>query len=249
MTFWCPPEWRGAAKIMYVWRDDYESEIPHLHRWVRPGDVVMDVGAHYGSYTLPLSGLVGARGHVLALEPAAHACSVLEQNIRRNDLRNVQLLPVAAGAEAGHAALHMHDDRSRASLYASLGDAAETPSVEVVRLDDVAPPGRRISLIKMDIEGYEAQALKGAEHVLRRDRPVVIFELLARRSGAVAPDLTAWDLLAAQGYRMHRITDQGELRRVESPEDHCGWSCNVVGIHPERPEDIGVSAVEVDTAH
>ncbi len=55
--FWCPPEWRGNSKVMYVWRDGYERELAQLHRWVRPGDVAVDVGAHYGAYTIPLARL------------------------------------------------------------------------------------------------------------------------------------------------------------------------------------------------
>ncbi|MFJ9869871.1 FkbM family methyltransferase [Streptomyces sp. NPDC101165] len=246
MAFWCPPEWRGNAKIAYVWRDDYEIEVSQLHRWVRPGDVVMDVGAHYGSYTLPLAGLVGPQGLVLAMDPFGHARSVLQRNLEINDLHNVQILPVAAGAQAGHATLHMHDDRSRASLHASCGNRPETEQAVMVRLDDVVPPGRRIALIKMDIEGYEAQALQGAEQILERDRPVVIFELVWRKPGAAAPDRTAWDLLAACGYRMHRFTDQGELRRVEGPEQHCGSTCNVVAVHPDSRSDIGVVPAQTE---
>ncbi|MEV6290603.1 FkbM family methyltransferase [Streptomyces sp. NPDC051896] len=240
MAFWCPPEWRGNAKIAYVWRDDYEIEVSQLHRWVRPGDAVMDVGAHYGSYTLPLAGLVGAQGLVLALDPFAHARSVLQRNVQLNNLRNVQVLPVAAGARAEQATLHMHDDRSRASLHASCGNRPETHPVEVVPLDDVAPPGRRIALIKMDIEGYEAQALQGAEQILMRDRPVVIFELVWRKPGAAEPDRTAWNLLEACGYRMHRFTDQGELRLVEGPEQRCGSTCNVVAVHPNARPNFDV---------
>ncbi|MGW0884304.1 FkbM family methyltransferase [Streptomyces sp. NPDC002671] len=247
MEFWCPPEWRGNAKIAYVWRDDYEIEVTQLHRWVRPGDVVMDVGAHYGSYTLPLAGLVGTHGLVLALDPFAHARSVLQRNIRMNNLRNVQVLPVAAGAQAGHATLHMHDDRSRASLHAANGNRPETQPVEVVRLDDVTPPGRRISLIKMDIEGYEAQALQGAEQILTRDRPVVIFELVWRKPGAAAPDRTAWDLLAACGYRLHRFTDHGELRLVESPDHHCGVTDNVVAVHPDGRTDLTMVPTQTES--
>jgi FkbM family methyltransferase len=236
MEFWCPPEWRGNAKMMYVWRDDYESEIRQLHRWVQPGDLVLDVGAHYGSYTLCLAGLVGAQGHVLAVEPAAHARSVLRRNTLINQLHQVQIVPAAAGAESARANLHLHDDRSRASLQPG-GQQSDAESVEVIRLDDLVPRAPRVSLIKMDIEGYEAQALRGATEILTRDQPIVIFELLD--IGSSGATHTAWDLLRRHGYRMHRVTDEGEVRPVESPEQHSGASCNVIAIHPGRQNDIG----------
>jgi len=237
LDFWCPPEWRGNAKMTYVWRDDYEVELAQLHRWVRPGDAVVDVGAHYGTYTLPLARLVGAQGHVYAVEPAEHARSVLSRNIRMNQLRNVQLLPVAAGAKSAHATLHLHDDLSRASLRDSCEHRPDAESVEVVRLDDVVPSGRRISLIKMDVEGYEPQALQGATGILIRNRPVVIFELLSRNLGADGPERSAWNLLAGLGYRMHQFTDEGELLPMESPERRCGSSYNVVAVHPDGQEE------------
>ncbi|MBA2945189.1 FkbM family methyltransferase [Streptomyces himalayensis] len=242
MHFWCPPEWRGNAKMTYVWRDDYEVELAQLHRWVRPGDVVVDVGAHYGSYTLPLAQLVGAQGCVFAVEPAEHARAVLSRNIRMNHLRNVRLLPVAAGAESTRGNLHLHDDRSRASMQETWEQRTDVQQVEVVRLDDVVPSGHRISLIKMDIEGYEPQALRGATGILIRDRPIVIFELLSHHLGTAGSARAAWDLLVEHGYRMHRVTDEGALLPVESPEQRCGSSNNVVALHPDERHRIGTTA-------
>ncbi|MER5178798.1 FkbM family methyltransferase [Streptomyces sp. NPDC002896] len=241
MGFWCPPEWRGNAKMTYVWRDDYEVELTQLQRWVRPGDVVVDVGAHYGSYTLPLARLVGSKGQVFAVEPAEHARSVLTRNIGINQLRNVRLLPVAAGAECGHATLHLHDDRSRASLHVSGEPRPDAQSVKVVKIDDIVPPEHRVAFIKMDVEGYEPQALRGATRVLTRDRPVVIFELLPRHPDAADSARGAWNLLTGHGYRMHRVTNEGTVLPVESPEQRCGASCNVVAVHPDGWNDVDMN--------
>lgn len=233
MRFWCPPEWRGNAKVMYVWGDAYECETAQLHRWVGSGDVVVDVGAHYGSYALPLSRLVGDMGRVVAVEPALHARSVLTRNIRINSLRNVQVLPVAAGDEEACGTLHLHGDRSRASLHRTLEGKTGAEQVKVVRLDHVISPERRVALIKLDVEGYEAKALEGAQGILSRDRPVVIFEYLpGMPTAAGLPALGAWDLLESHGYRMHRVTGAGEVRHVGSPAESCGTTSNVVAIHP-----------------
>lgn len=68
MRMWCPPEWRGNTKLTYPRRNAYESELAQLHRWVSPGDHVVDVGAHYGAYALPMSRIVTAKGLVTALD-------------------------------------------------------------------------------------------------------------------------------------------------------------------------------------
>ncbi|MET8398198.1 FkbM family methyltransferase [Streptomyces sp900116325] len=232
MRMWCPPEWRGNAKLTYLWRNAYESELAQLHRWVSPGDHVVDVGAHYGAYALPMSRIVTAKGLVTALEPSLHARAVLSKNIRLNNARNVQVLPVAAGRDTAQGTLHIHRDRSRSSLAGLSDGAAAKEPVEVARLDDVVPRDRRIALIKMDIEGYEQWALEGARSILTEDRPVVIFEYTPPAATAAGlPVRGAWDALAAYGYQMHRVTDGGEVCLVSDPDTRCGTTDNIGAIH------------------
>ncbi|MEU6706678.1 FkbM family methyltransferase [Streptomyces wuyuanensis] len=236
LRFWCPPEWRGNAKLMYVWGNSYERELAQLHRWVRAGDLVVDVGAHYGCYTLPLAQIVADGGEVVAMEPARHARRVLSRNLSMNNASNVRLLPFAAGDKAARADLHLHTDRSRASLSGIPSDEATgTDSVEVVRLDDVLPGDRRVSFIKFDVEGFEAKALEGSSAVLTRDRPVVVFEYAPSATIAAGlPAQGAWDLLKSHGYRMHRVTDRGDVLRVDDPATCCGTTSNIVAIHPDQ---------------
>ena len=70
---WLPPELRGQSRLTYVNRGFCERELPQLERFVQPGGTAIDVGAHYGIYTLALSPLVGNEGRVLALEPEPEA--------------------------------------------------------------------------------------------------------------------------------------------------------------------------------
>ncbi len=172
------------------------------------------------------------------MEPALHALSVLARNIRINGLDNVQVLPVAAGNAAACGTLYLHGDRSRASLRQTLEAKTGVEQVKVVRLDQVILSDRRVALIKIDVEGYEAQALEGAEGILRRDRPVVIFEYLPGMTLAAGlPASGAWDLLRSHGYQMHRVTDPGDVFHVVGPDEGRGATSNVVAIHPGGPSD------------
>ena len=59
LRFYCPADRRGAAKLVYTFREHCEAELPVLPKFVHPGDNVLDVGAHFGNYTAPMASLVG----------------------------------------------------------------------------------------------------------------------------------------------------------------------------------------------
>ncbi len=137
-----------------------------LHSYqVRPGDVVLDCGAYTGWVTLFFSELVGPTGRVVAIEahPVSFAC--LAEMCRRNHLTNVVLLQCAVSDAAGTA--HITDTtRSQANTIVA-GDAGiEVPTRT---LDDIVKElgVESVALIKMNIEGAETAALKGATETLR----------------------------------------------------------------------------------
>ena len=199
-----PPEWRGVAKLLYAFREDHEPELTFLRRHLRPGMVVADVGACYGIYTLVAARLVEPGGQVLAFEPAATSFGRLAANVKRNGLANVRLFRMAAWDECGSAPLFHACDPSRNSLDRARCEASGWEIVRLGRLDDVleaCDPGR-LDLLKVDVEGAEAEALRGAVRSLRTWRPVVIFE---KNSPAAA------DLLGTLGYELYRVDEAGRL--------------------------------------
>jgi hypothetical protein len=99
VRFRCPPEWRGVARLAFAMREQYDAELTYLSQLVRPGGVVVDGGAHYGSYTVALARIAGPAGLVLAYEPAQHAYSVLETNIGLNHLDTAIPIRAALGAD------------------------------------------------------------------------------------------------------------------------------------------------------
>lgn len=220
--FWCPAEWRGMSKMAYTLREHWEPELVRLQDWVLPGGTVIDVGAHYGAYTVALSALVGPEGRVLAVEPADHALSVLRRNIEINAAENVTVLAAALGEESATATLHMHGDQSRASLNQFAEGDTGSQSVAVACLDDLVQGGP-VDFIKIDVEGYELPALRGADRILSENRPVVQFELqpgAATRGGF--PAYGVWDLLKSHGYRFQRLLPNGDYTPVLSPDDAGG---------------------------
>jgi FkbM family methyltransferase len=131
-----------------------------LH-FLRPGDVFADVGANVGSYTVLASGVVRAK--TVAFEPDPETAKKLKKNIILNNLEDlVAVHEMAVGAEDGLISFTVGKDTVN---HIALKGDADIRTVPVVRLDSLcaeAPP----IMIKMDIEGFEEQALAGANGLL-----------------------------------------------------------------------------------
>lgn len=181
-----------------------EPEYKRLDDWVRPGDWVIDIGANVGHYAVRLSKLVGPTGRVMAFEPVPETFEILASQIAAAAGRNVSLFNLAASEAIGVAGVSLPRFTSGLTNYymANLTAAGGEFKVLTLPLDALMPP-RDISLVKIDVEGHELQALKGMQTLLRRDRPRLIVE---GRSADVASFLT--DL----GYRFVEL--KGSPNRV-----------------------------------
>jgi FkbM family methyltransferase len=145
---------------VYYGLAEYEDMLFVL-RLLRPGDVFVDVGANIGSYTVLASGVAGARTH--AFEPIEQAFDVLCRNVRLNGIEQlVTLHRAAVGSRNGVVTMSAgHDTMNRVLDGESLG-----VTVPLVTLSDELA-GLRPVLIKIDVEGYEAEVLAGADAVLK----------------------------------------------------------------------------------
>ncbi len=148
---------------------------------VQPGDTVLDIGANIGMVTLWLSQLVGQTGQVYAFEPNPELHSILEETLAHNQLDNVCLCPIALGAEQGLLELRIPKFNTGA---ASLIRHRDLRDCDVVRVpvrplsQIVAEEGiESIRLLKIDVEGFEAEVLKGGREVLEEICPeAILFE-------------------------------------------------------------------------
>jgi FkbM family methyltransferase len=140
---------------------------------IRPGDTVIDCGAHVGVYTR--YALNKGAGRVIAIEPEPTNIACLKRNFAAEILDGkVTILPVGVWNERSTLELHLHShDTSRSTFYHPSGGESGSIEVPVVPLDEIVNNLKleRVDFIKMDIEGAERQALQGAERTIRRFRP------------------------------------------------------------------------------
>ena len=158
----------------------------------------VDVGANVGSNTLYFA---EHYANVVALEPNPRVFEVLELNVKMR--KNIRALNIGASDVSKRMSLGFDAaTMSGGQLWTSQPDASRafTVPVKVQRLDDVAElADHPVGLLKLDAEGHELRALKGAASMIARSRPVVIFGLLPHESKNGSGDVVDW--LRSNGYK------------------------------------------------
>jgi FkbM family methyltransferase len=175
-----------------------------------PGAVVVDAGANIGIYSRFFSDCVGSTGFVHAFEPSPENFRRLQSTTRK--LSNVRLSQAAVGERSGRSHLYLSDNLNvDHRAYPPEGDSRKTVPIDVIALDDYFRPGDHVELIKLDVQGYELHALRGANRVLQENSATkVILELWPYGLRQAA---TPWaDLIAAleeKGMVIRQLSSNG----------------------------------------
>lgn len=224
----------------FIFLDSYEKEtVSFLSSIVINGDIVYDIGANIGYYTLVLSKLVGETGRIHAFEPSFREFSILADNLQLNHLHNGYLNQLAVTDHSGMMEMSVMDDPAFGA-YNTLGKPTHrkvensTIRKEIVRgmaLDDYcsAYPTQKPSIIKIDVEGAELDVLRGGRKLLSQDdSPLLVIEVCEAtlRGLDVTPDKVI-KMLQDYGYDLFSIHPQGYL--VPFTE---GVSLNLVAAKP-----------------
>ena len=214
------PEWtltplrkRHYLHVLRGISEDYAPDYFVIKRLVQHGDVVVDLGAHVGACTKFLSDRVGPTGTVYSVEPFPLNFEILQLNVQKLGLSNVQLINCAVSQERGK---FMMEVPTFSEFGESFYDARLIPPgatsslrqavVDVETVDallDDRP--RAISFIKCDVEGQELQTLRGARNVIATDLPILMLEV-SLMSQDTHDDVR--ELLASYGYREFCFEDR-----------------------------------------
>ena len=191
----------------------WERSLVHLmsHRIAR-GSTVYDLGANYGMHTLLFARLVGPLGRVYAFEPHPHVFSCLQEQLELNDLSMVTPVCRAVRERTGSALFDPSDHRSTGHLTTTADNAF---TVQTTTLDDFVSGGEGLppDFIKIDIEGAESSAVRGALLTLQQHRPTMVIKL-----HNPSEDRAVGELLAGLNYVAVRVKDGSRVGNMLS-----GW--------------------------
>ncbi len=199
---------RFPARFSRYYEQDYEPEtFRFLREHCREGDVVLDIGAHIGLFTVVAARLVGPTGHVYSFEPTPNTRKTLERTVQLNDVADwVHIHGEAVSRESGTATFFDtgHPGSNANSLVPSTKQHQRELRVETTSLDDfVAARASRLDVVKIDAEGNELAVLQGGERVLREHRPALALALHPDAVRTAGDSLSeVWALLDALGMRV-----------------------------------------------
>jgi FkbM family methyltransferase len=218
----------GSFLSQFIVCEEYEmSERSFLKDFLRPGDIFVDVGANIGLFTIIASRYVGARGHVYAFEPCAETHRRLLENVRLNGLMNVSCFQAALSDH--YERLDMTVSLDGFDVCNSLAQPAfgrlfASESVDCVAWDEFASEhgiAGRVSMMKIDVEGWEAHVIDGAVRTFsREDAPILQVEfndLTAMPAGSSGRKL--YDALESLGYKMFTYDARNRTLIPEPPRD------------------------------
>ena len=224
--------------VLWVY-GEYEPDTQAIiRRYLRPGDVAIDVGANIGIHTMPMSEAVGPQGVVLAVEPLPAVRERLERNLALNRATNVRVIAQAAS-----------DREGSAQLYPPRADAANWGQASLARLSHLDPGAPievplvtldalvraqgldRVRLIKVDVEGHDREVMAGAIALIDRYHPVLIFEFSPEHTSEIGND---WDdtvglLVRQRAYRLSEMW-RGALNPLDERPPR--RQCMVLGLPP-----------------
>jgi FkbM family methyltransferase len=183
-----------------------------LSEHLQPGSVVYDLGAHIGVVSMFASKLVGSAGAIFAFEADPENAKRIERRVRRNNLGQIYVLSCAVWSSNGQLSF----ERASAGSSRNQGGVAATSArtkqdvivVESTSLDNFANKHLPPALIKIDVEGAEAEGLRGCDRIFARSHPTVICEVHHRQAEA---DVRAW--LSQRGYSLEWLAGSAKFPR------------------------------------
>jgi FkbM family methyltransferase len=215
------------------------AELLFVEKYLQPGMTVLDIGAHHGLYTLLASRRVGRGGVVVAFEPSPRERRQLLRNVKINFCSNACIEPCALGNEHSGGDLYVvtggQDGCNSLRPPIALSETARV-RVQIARLDDWIEANKleRVDFIKLDVEGGELDALKGADKLLgRKPRPVILAEVQDLRTepwGYKAKEIIGY--LVSREYKWFRIAADGSLEQLDVTAET--FDGNFVAVPVER---------------
>ena len=193
----------------------WEPEITSLfEKYLSEGAVFLDIGANIGYHSLYAATVVGKQGKVVSFEPLPRLYNQMKKSVKENSFTNIVVHNVALSDEVGTGTLSLVDENVGASslqFVSGQRSVSESVTVTLERLDSYSAEFDRLDMVKIDIEGSEYEALKGAESLLRQHKPVIVLEFSPQvyENSYVGKSSDLFHFIKNLGYTMCVIGNEG----------------------------------------
>lgn len=221
--------WKGGLKIKcyldsflarLIYLEDFENtEIDFINNFLKEGDIFIDIGSNIGLFSLNASVKVGPRGKIVSFEPTPVTYNRLIENINLNGFNNIKPFQIAISDKTEKKQLLISKDGYDAwNSFGMPTRGANLEKVEVVcykidEIDKIDSDFHKASLIKIDIEGWELNALKGgAEFFSKPDAPTLLIEFTddnAKNAGTSCREIYLF--LQQLGYQMYEYDSSNNI--------------------------------------
>lgn len=217
-----------------VWEPLSTRVIKH---YVQSGDVVLDVGANIGYYSVLCSKIVGDSGKVLAFEPTKHFAEICKENIKINELQNVSLFEFGLSNNESCTDIFIGDNSATMHWLVDSprngGEPIDKETIRLKTLDSIIDSLNvdKIDFIKVDIDGHEPSFLEGAWDTITKYKPKILLEL--DHAHYLKAGHTAWDFyhwLKNRGCRIFSEKTLTEFQNLDMFLYECGNFDNGVNI-------------------
>lgn len=165
-----------SGKALIEYGEYAQQECNLIYNIIRPGDVVLDVGANIGALAVPMMRRVEPLGRVLAFEPQPMIARLLAANLALNSQGgNSHALNCAIGNDHGFVDFPVQDyEKGNFQNFGRVSMEQTDVGVPLRRLDEFVLPN--VAFIKIDVEGWETAVLQGAHELIARCRPIMLIE-------------------------------------------------------------------------
>jgi len=233
-----------VQKAIFCFHYFEPEDVAVFRTFIKPNSIVLDVGANIGQYALLASKLMGETGQVYAFEPSPEVYPKLQHHVQLNEFSNIEVITCAVAAKSGSMEFYPANEQGNQGVgslipaddYRAQIRSTASIDVDVVSLDAFCESRdiTHVDMLKIDVEGFDLEVLKGAEALMKNNPNLVIMSevepINLAQLGATAADF--YGFMKERGFHAWYAERNGKLKRLkgESPPYHP----NVFFLHESK---------------
>ncbi|MBT3557326.1 MAG: FkbM family methyltransferase [Rhodospirillales bacterium] len=244
VSLWLPDDLTDLATYVFLEQEDwFEPEVDFLRRFLQSGMRVIDIGAAFGAFSLPMAKAVGQSGRVWSYEPTSGTATALKRSSDENGFDWQEVIQAAVSNTEGVATLNLYDSAEFNCLSAHGDEFSDVPlgseavPVCTLAMEDTRQEFGPIDFVKIDAEGEEYNILEGGRELFLNpngSRPVVLIEI----SNGENRDWGLANKIERMGYELYQLAPGPNVLVPASEQTDDLFLLNLFLCPPERVEEL-----------